>query len=58
MCFADLDTERGREEMQRHVKTCPICRANAVKAVAAWDAASAARRESTRGESTNGRGGL
>jgi hypothetical protein len=31
MRFADLDTERGREEMQRHVKTCPICRADAAR---------------------------
>src|SRR5258708_35756718 len=31
MRFADLDTERGRDEMQRHVKTCPICRADAAR---------------------------
>ncbi len=52
--FADLDTERGREEMQRHVKNCPICRADAANGVADWDAASAARGESARGESANG----
>jgi hypothetical protein len=31
MRFADLDTERGRNEMQRHVKTCPICCADAAR---------------------------
>jgi hypothetical protein len=56
--FADLDTERAREEMQRHVKTCPICRTDAANGVADWDAASAARKESARGESANGNGGL
>ncbi len=50
MRVADLDTERGREEMQRHVKTCPLCRADAANGVADWDAA---RKEDTH----NGHGG-
>ncbi len=53
MRVADLDTERGREDIQRHVKTCPICRADSTNGVADWDAANAARKEDTH----NGHGG-
>ncbi len=48
MRFADLDTERGRDEMQRHVKTCPLCRTDAANGAADWDAAGSPRTTTTR----------